>query len=119
MGPTPLWPLQHADQNASLPTPLGATTPIPVTTTLRMIVLPPKPNAPGEACGRGTERPDGRRKRPWRVLRNRQRVSFVLARVALRWAWARWELRSVRECQSPAPNYPNYLGNSKVTSCQS
>src|SRR5262249_15258465 len=39
IGPTPLRPLTQADQNASLPTPLGATTPTPVTTTLRMASL--------------------------------------------------------------------------------
>ncbi len=39
IGPTPLLPLTQADQNASLPTPLGATTPTPVTTTLRMASL--------------------------------------------------------------------------------
>ena len=42
IGPTPLLPLTQADQNASLPTPLGATTPTPVTTTLRMTPLLPK-----------------------------------------------------------------------------
>ena len=36
MGPTPLRPLTQADQKGALPTPLGATTPSPVTTTLRM-----------------------------------------------------------------------------------
>src|SRR5262245_39377441 len=36
MGPTPLRPLMQADQKGVLPTPLGATTPSPVTTTLRM-----------------------------------------------------------------------------------
>src|ERR1051325_4929009 len=36
IGPTPLTPLRHADQNAALPMPLGATTPSPVTTTLRI-----------------------------------------------------------------------------------
>src|SRR5262245_49022360 len=36
IGPTPLRPFLHADQNASLPVPLGATTPRPVTTTLRI-----------------------------------------------------------------------------------
>ena len=35
MGRTPLCPFKHAVQNASLPIPLGATTPNPVTTTLR------------------------------------------------------------------------------------
>src|SRR5262245_18172306 len=35
IGPTPLLPLRHADQKASLPRPLGATTPRPLTTTLR------------------------------------------------------------------------------------
>src|SRR6266849_1636613 len=39
MGPTPLLPFRQAFQNASLPTPLGATTPRPVTTTLRMAML--------------------------------------------------------------------------------
>ena len=39
MGPTPLRPLTHAYQNASLPMPLGATTPTPVTQTLRMASL--------------------------------------------------------------------------------
>ena len=36
IGPTPLWPLRQAFQKASLPIPLGATTPSPVTTTLRI-----------------------------------------------------------------------------------
>src|SRR5947209_784351 len=39
IGPTPLLPLRHAVQNASLPIPFGATTPRPVTTTLRMPAL--------------------------------------------------------------------------------
>src|SRR3954465_1509314 len=42
IGPTPLRPLTHAFQNASLPTPLGATTPSPVITTLRMAFAPPE-----------------------------------------------------------------------------
>src|SRR5262245_23388178 len=36
IGRTPLLPLTQADQKASLPMPLGATTPRPVTTTLRI-----------------------------------------------------------------------------------
>src|SRR6516165_5797085 len=36
IGPTPLLPFKHADQKWSLPTPLGATMPRPVTTTLRI-----------------------------------------------------------------------------------
>src|SRR5262245_9459012 len=36
IGPTPLVPLTQADQKASLPMPLGLTTPRPVTTTLRI-----------------------------------------------------------------------------------
>src|SRR3954466_1979628 len=41
MGPTPLVPATQADQNASLPMPLGLTTPRPVTTTLRIDTPPP------------------------------------------------------------------------------
>ncbi len=40
MGPTPLVPFKQADQKASLPTPLGATTPRPVMTTLRIPAIP-------------------------------------------------------------------------------
>src|SRR5262245_41179336 len=47
MGPTPLVPFTHARQKASLPTPLGATTRSPVTTTLRMTVSPHAVAAPG------------------------------------------------------------------------
>src|SRR5437762_2305202 len=36
MGPTPLLPLRHADQKSYLPTPFGATTPMPLMTTLRI-----------------------------------------------------------------------------------
>src|ERR1019366_7295156 len=36
IGPTPLMPFKQADQKASLPIPLGATTPRPVMTTLRI-----------------------------------------------------------------------------------
>ena len=43
---TPLRPLTHASQNASLPTPFGATTPSPVTTTRRMDSEPPSPRMP-------------------------------------------------------------------------
>src|SRR5262249_26822596 len=39
MGPTPLRPSTQADQKASFPTPLGATTPTPETATLRMAAL--------------------------------------------------------------------------------
>src|SRR5579884_2341042 len=56
MGPTPLRPATQADQKASLPTPLGATTPSPVTTTLRMDTL-----------RRGHDEPPGARP-PWRRL---------------------------------------------------
>ena len=45
IGPTPLCPSTHACQKASLPTPLGATTPTPVITTLRMTI--PRSAAPG------------------------------------------------------------------------
>src|SRR6476620_6355039 len=41
IGPTPLAPSRQADQKASLPTPFGATTPTPVTTTLRMALGSP------------------------------------------------------------------------------
>src|SRR4051812_48811390 len=47
IGPTPLRPSTQADQKASLPRPLGATTPNPVTTTLRMATL--RPNTPGHS----------------------------------------------------------------------
>src|ERR1019366_9557833 len=36
IGPTPLLPFKQADQKASRPIPLGATTPMPVITTLRI-----------------------------------------------------------------------------------
>src|SRR3954451_18531752 len=58
MGPTPLRPRTHADQKSSLPTPLGATTPNPVTTTLRMALLRrgvkpvPRPSPPDRQTGR-------------------------------------------------------------------
>src|SRR5262249_22799699 len=68
MGRTPLRPSTQDDQNAALPTPLGATTPRPVTTTLRMDHLRqrevPPPRAPlriafsGQAAG---DRPARRR----------------------------------------------------------
>src|SRR6476469_802469 len=40
---TPERPLTHASQNSSFPTPFGATTPSPVTTTRRMDSEPPSP----------------------------------------------------------------------------
>src|SRR6188472_2916488 len=43
---TPLRPLTQASQKSSLPIPLGATTPSPVTTTRRMDSEPPSPRMP-------------------------------------------------------------------------
>src|SRR3954465_15806522 len=64
IGPTPLRPLTHAFQNASLPKPLGATTPSPVTTTLRMAIAPPehagRPAAPALPEPEGDPFWDGR-----------------------------------------------------------
>ncbi len=53
MGPMPLRPSTHADQKASLPMPFGATTPTPVTTTLRMASL--RGGAPVASPGAGAE----------------------------------------------------------------
>src|SRR5262245_61155109 len=65
MGPTPLRPSTQADQNASLPMPLGLTTPSPVTTTLRIDRSPRRPPPPspprrGAAVGTGARRTDDR-----------------------------------------------------------
>src|SRR3954469_15913390 len=46
IGPTPLLPLTHAFQKGPLPTPLGATTPSPVITTLRIGFAPRGPDGP-------------------------------------------------------------------------
>src|SRR5207249_876021 len=59
IGPMPLWPSTHACQNASLPTPLGATTPKPLTTTLRM-TSPDRPPLVPLPEGGGTSRSHGR-----------------------------------------------------------